>query len=160
MEKSSWVTGIALIVLVVAGILIWNIQQPAQNNQITQECSNQDSYCIYNNIPTYLKYASPNEEISRSFNADTQGVVEEYFKKGINFEEGFASDLYNDRHICLNGDKILIVDYFQSLAEEMEGMVGGGDHSRKAFVCKNIYFVEDFTSSEGPMLYGPFSIEN
>ena len=55
MKKSYWITGLVLIVLIVAGVLIWNNQQPASNNQITQECSNQNGYCVYNNIPSYLK---------------------------------------------------------------------------------------------------------
>jgi len=161
MKKSYWITGLVLIVVIVAGILIWNNQQPVPNNQIVQECSNQNGYCVYNNIPSSLQYTSPNEEVPENFMANSQEVLSQYFKRtaseGKTIDEAFGLD--PEKWVCKNGDKILEVKYFYDLCEGMEGMAGCG-YERKAFVCDDVYFIEQYADWSGPVMYGPFSIEN
>ena len=42
----------------------------------TQKCSNQDGYCVFDNIPSYLKYTFG--EIPEELLANRQEVVDEY----------------------------------------------------------------------------------
>lgn len=161
MKKLYLITGLVLIILIVVGILIWNNPQPSPNNQITQKCSNQEGYCVYDNIPLYLKYTSPDEELPKNFYANTQEVLSKYFKRtaseGKDLHEAFGLD--PEKYVCSNGDKILVVHYFYDLCEGKEGMDGYG-YWRNAFVCGDIYFIEQYTDWTGPRLYGPFQVEN
>jgi hypothetical protein len=163
MKNTNLIIGILLVVILVSsGIFIYSNSKknPNQINPINQECSNQGSYCIYNNIPSYLKYTSPNEDIPENFIADRQEVLNKYFKRitseGQQLNEAFGLDA--NKYACLNGDKILIVNYFYDLCIGFEGMEGCG-YSRKAIVCGgNMYFIEQYSDTTGPVMYGPFSI--
>jgi len=168
MEKRYWITGIVLVVLAVAGILIFDGQQATQDNQqvnqqnkqIVQKCTKQGSFCIYNNIPPYLKYTSPTEEIPRSLITKGQEDLSQYFKRtGPDFKEiNEAFGLDTEKWICKNGDEIYEVKYFYDTCDGVKGL--GCGYRRKAFVCGNMYFIEQYLDSTGPVLYGPFSIEN
>ena len=156
MKKPYWIIVLVFIVLAVAGILRWNIQGPAQNNQIAQECSNQDGYCVYNNIPAYLKYTSPDEEFPGSTGQD---IVNQYFKRiASDGQEQYDVFSFPEKWACKNGDKILEIEYFyySCVDEKMDGC--GLD--RKAFVCDDVYFIYQSSNSTGPVGYGPLPIEN
>ncbi len=152
---------IAVIVLIIAGFLIWSNQKPKINTSINlnQNCSLQGDYCNYNNIPSYLKYT--HGEIPPNLEADRQEVLTKYFKRttkeGKTINEGFQLD--TEKYVCSNGDEILVVKYFYATCEGMEGLEGCG-HYRLAYVCKEFYFIEEYQDWSGPLIYGPFSIEN
>lgn len=161
MKKAYWVAGIALILLIAAGIFIYNFnQQSTPNNQITQECSNQGGYCIYNNIPPGMLYTDPNQEIPENFSVDRQTTIDTYFKrtssKGQELHESFGLD--TNKYVCSNDNKIVVINYFYDLCEGMENLVGCG-YERKALVCDDIYFIEQYSDVTGPVLYGLFSLE-
>lgn len=56
------------------------------------------------------------------------------------------------------GKTPITIEYFYHLCEGFKG--AGCWHERRAVVCGDTYFVQDFTSSFGPRLYGPFHFRN
>ena len=155
-EKKYLVIELTLTVLIIAGILIYNFSQKIS----ISECSNQDGYCIYKNIPPYLKHTLPNEEIPENFIANRQDVLTQYFKRTASeirdISEAFGLD--PDKYVCLNGDKITTINYFYDLCGGFEGMEGCG-YNRKAIICEGIYFIEQYSDSTGSVMYGPFNLE-
>jgi len=150
MRQKYLVAGIILIAVAIVGILIFS----------SKKCSDQNGYCIYNNIPSYLKYNSPNKKIPDNFIANRQEVLNQYFKRTASEVKtiGEAFGLDPNKYVCSNGDKIVIVDYFYYLCKGYEGMEGCG-YDRKAIVCGNYYFIEQYKDSTGPVIYGPFNLE-
>ncbi len=175
MKRKYWGAIIILIVLIIVGVLIYN-----SNKQIVRECPNQSSkqsgYCVYDNIPTYLKYSEPSffieaedgTTIIRKGGQTTDEVVVE-FKDNLSeylirddsskrLSEVFSGDWSSYK--CVSTDEVPItIEYFYNLCEGFEGMEGCW-HERRAVICGDIYFVQDSTSTYGPRLYGPFTIDN
>ena len=152
-----------------------------ESNQITpitqpdQECFEQREHCIYNNIPASLKYSEPNfflwEEDLTIIYKDGQltnetikefsGNLSDYLVRDNSpnrLGEVFSGD-WNSYKCLSTNEAPVIIEYFHALCKGTEGS-GGCGHQRRAVICKDIYFVQDFTSSYGPRLFGPFSIEN
>ncbi len=85
--------------------------------------------------------------------------MNKYFKR-IGSENKELHEVFGldpNKYVCSNGDKILVVKYFYDLCEGMDGMACCG-YERKAFICGNVYFIEQYADWSGPVMYGPFSI--
>lgn len=149
------------ILIIITGILIWNNQnsEPNIGINLNQNCTIQGDYCVYDNIPTYLEYTK-GEEIPPNLEANRQEVLTQYLKRtsseGKTLNEGFGLD--PEKYVCSNGEEILVVKYFYATCEGMEGLAGCG-HDRTAYVCGDFYFIEEYQDWSGPLMYGPFYIE-
>jgi len=160
MKKTYQIAGMILVLLIIGGILAYNlIQQSSSSNQIAQKCSNQSGYCIYTDIPAGMLYTDPAENIPENLSLDRQATMNLYFKRTNSqtpeINEAFGLD--SNKYICANGNKIIIVNYFYNLCEGYERMAGCG-YNRKAIICGNIYFIEQYSDATGPILYGPFNL--
>ena len=105
-----------------------------------------------------MKYSEPSSPLwSEEDVPEFDGNISYYMIRDDSsrrLSEVFSGDF--NSYICVNtGETPVIIEYFSDLCEGSEGMVGCW-HDRRAVVCGNIYFVQEFTSATGPVLYGPF----
>jgi len=167
------------IIWIIVGIIlvsclgIWYFYPSSSDNKITQECSKENGYCIYNNIPSGMKYSEPSEFYYKDENStiiikngkvtnetivEFDGNLSEYLIRDDTpnrLSEVLGGDWSSYKCVSTNKTPV-IIEYFYDLCEGVEGE--GCWHERRAVVCGNIYFVQDFTSAYGPGLYGPFEI--
>lgn len=145
-------------------------------SNIKQECTNRDGYCVYDNVPYYMKYSSPPVWIKQGeldFPSIEKQLDEVWFwedevwqnlvdagmisQKDVPKEANLSEvSKYLKDGVCVEtGKEAIVIKYFYDLCEGKEGMMGCG-HERSAIVCGDVYFVYDFTSSFGPRYYGPY----
>lgn len=159
------IIGIIIIAIVALGILLFVIRNVGdvykEENLPAQQCTISGSYCFYDDVPSYMENYSVLTEFDENdgvtFVLFGDAIVdsikqleeyEEYFT--INYISGKAN--YN----CASTNKDAgVIEYFYQICGE--GVVGCG-HERRAIICGDVYFVEDFTSTYGPRFYGPFEI--
>jgi hypothetical protein len=157
-KKSFRIIGVILVIILVATIFFFNIQKP--NDEIIQKCSKQNGYCVYDNIPSFLKYQEPfwfDDDTIQPF----KGNLSDYLLRDESprrLGEVFSGD-WSSYKCKSTGKSPKKIEYFYDLCEWMEDGMVGCWHERRAIVCRDIYFIEDFTSTYGPRLYGPFSFE-
>ena len=156
MKKAYWVTGIVLAILIVAAMgsyrfYYFKISQGDVPDPLVQNGSTQNGYYVYDGIPVSFEYTSHGDEIPDELIAN----VSDYFVRisGETRELGEAFGLDVGKYVCSNGESIVEVKYFYDLCEGTEGC----GYERRALVCGDIYFVEQYADWTGPVLYGPFS---
>jgi len=153
MKRIYLIIVILAIVLIIGGGYFY--QQSSPYKKGTQECHKENGYCIYNNIPIGMKYSEPS-----FFGEDVQqfkGNLSEYLIR--NDDPKRLAEVFNgdwSSYKCKSTEKTpAIIEYFYDLCEGSNGQSGCW-YERRAVVCEDIYFVQDFTSTFGPRLYGPF----
>ena len=99
---------------------------------------------MYNNIPDYLQHNSIEVEISPDLKVNPRDYFID-FSGLTKISELVCGD---------SGKSAVIVEYYYDLCEG-QGGVGCG-HERRAILCQDNYFIEDFSSSFGPRYFGPF----
>lgn len=137
-----------IIAVVVLGVLF--LYNSGLNER---ECSVKGDYCIYGDIPPSMIGSDP-----------AKSYVE--MQEGKEINEGDVSqyliiDYSKNTMTCTStGEPSKEIKYFyQTCADVPEGYFGCG-WEMKALICGDKYFVEDFTSTYGPRLYGPFDYNN
>lgn len=148
-----------LIVFIITFIFFCNNPKPTYHTQyahLNQKCSDKGDYCIYNNIPSYLDYTSPDENLPENYSLTEEEILDKYFKTSLEDSKNNSfSFLKPEEYRCSNGKKILLVNYFYKICNEKENCT----HEREAFICGDIYFIQDSLSDGDKKIYGPFSIK-
>ncbi len=152
--KQAYLTIGILLIVILAGILVYNFAKSTSTTKINQECSNQDGYCVYGLPEGYfeLEFFEPSKSVNGFIQFD--GDLSEYLIQG----NAKSWDL--EDYKCVSTDATpIVIEYFYYLDD---GSYGEGlGHRRRAIFCgDDLYFVEDFTSSYGPRLYGPFYMKS
>lgn len=180
MENKNLIIGLFLVIILVGIFLAIKIvpePEEFEETNITQEefflseqykslmsisnqnCFNQSGYCVYDDLPDYLLYSSPMENIPQEFFIEYENLGNYFIRntsEGKSIDEAFGLD--SSKNVCSHGETILKIKYFYSLCEGMEGMMGCG-YSRNVLVCGDKYFIEEYSDSTGPAWYGPFEFE-
>lgn len=151
MGRGIWIT-IILFILIIAGyfVFIYNPKPegeiPIWNNyeQEEQTCENINGFCVYNNIPEWAEYISPNENIPELYKIDIALFKNNFNNYRLGFEDDWSCKS--------NNKKPIIINYFSETCGE--GLEGCGIE-RKAVLCDGYdgYFIEEFLSSIGPTYY-------
>ena len=163
MKNKPLVISLVLVILLVAITLLYNFLNPNSPG-----CSNQNGYCVYEDVPAYLKYTKPSifskdDGITTIISTDgktTEGIISEFNGNLSNYLIKYDSPSWKDlsKYNCVaTGEKPVVINYYYATCEGFEGE--GCGHERRAIICGDVYLVEDFTSSYGPRLYGPFPVE-
>jgi len=168
-KKLSLIFIVAVVLILVFGFALafLNEEKPKKynylnefNESLNQNCYKENGICIYGGIPSYLKYGPDEDEPSEDFIISYDDFKKYFERKGTedkSLHEAFGLD--PEKWVCTNGAEIVEVKYFYDLCEWANDMIGGCGYSRRAFVCGDIYFVEVFSESTGPLKYGPFQID-
>ena len=130
---------------------------------ITQNYQLKDRYFVYDNIPFGLKFTNPREPIPDDAPVVKWNETDAYFVRIASDAKTLDEPLWLDENIdkkrrCKNtGKNPIVVNYFKEYCDPLDRRDGSCAHySRIAFLCGDIYFIEQFSMSSGPIMYGPF----
>ena len=76
--------------------------------------------------------------------------------EGRDLNEAFGMDASKWKCKKTGNSPIIINYYYQDCTDWQ--LDGGCGHERKAIICGDSYFVEEFNESLGPKYYGPFNL--
>jgi len=158
-----WVKWTLVVIGIIAIALVTNSLRPRYDSETGQWCFKDKGYCVYN-IPNGMLFTSPDDYLGYKINVELDSKnysdeLSEYLirdNSSRQLGEIFGGDYSS--YICKNTrGPPKVIEYFYNLCSGMYLSMGCW-HDRRAIVCGDIYYVNDFTSSHGPRYYGPFTI--
>lgn len=153
---------VALIVIVT--LIISNPSKIRFDPETNQTCEIRGKYCYYNDIPSGMLYTDsdvmlligPDAETPKRPSSEDMEIFERIGPETKDIHEAFGLD--PSKYRCRNtGENPVIIKYFYDTCEWAQGMYGCG-YSRKAIVCVDVYFVEQYHDISGPLIFGSFNL--
>lgn len=149
---------VGIIVVVVAGLMIYTSPKTRFDPETNQPCEVRGRYCYYTDIPSGMLYTQPDEDIPKNLRLSSEDmeILERIGSDVKEIHEIFGMD--PSKYRCKNtGENPVIIMYFYDTCEWAAGMYGCG-YERGAIVCGDVYFIEQYHDTTGPVMFGPFNL--